>query len=215
MKFRIRYSLEDLFYISIIFSVFLVTCINCYKEYVKNHPEVGIIRQAEFAALESAALELKPKASVAAMRGFAEVRLAPGADLQSSRQFILDFVEMQCSANDTKERLEVRFSGRTRGDGLVIHKEKGGVSEPDSTVSNVAAWARVVRVLNGDMIAVLIDEFLQLALLKAGLAWHTTKYYFDDAFMQRLEDTAKANRVGLWSEPTAKTDVLGHWERHP
>lgn len=44
-------------------------------------------------------------------------------------------------------------------------------------------------------------EFLQHELLKAGLAWHATKYS-KDADMQRMEDEAKAAKRGLWSDET-------------
>lgn len=48
-------------------------------------------------------------------------------------------------------------------------------------------------------------QFVQHVLLRNGLAWHAVKYS-SDTDMQRLEDAAKANRVGLWSQPAVDPD---------
>jgi len=44
-------------------------------------------------------------------------------------------------------------------------------------------------------------EFLNHALLRAGLAWHATEYS-DSEDQQALENEARAARVGLWSDPS-------------
>ncbi len=41
-------------------------------------------------------------------------------------------------------------------------------------------------------------------MLKAGLAWHFTKYN-NDKDMAELESTAKANKTGLWADPNPMT----------
>ena len=43
-------------------------------------------------------------------------------------------------------------------------------------------------------------EFLNHALLRAGLAWHAAEFE-DSNEQQALENEARANRVGLWAEP--------------
>ena len=43
------------------------------------------------------------------------------------------------------------------------------------------------------------DKDLSLELLKKGLAWHY-KYYSKDAIMAKLENKARAEKIGLWSE---------------
>jgi|GEM_PF-1649276 len=53
-------------------------------------------------------------------------------------------------------------------------------------------WVAFVLLANG--------EFLQHELLRAGLAHHARKYS-DSEEMQAMEDEAKRQRVGLWSDP--------------
>jgi micrococcal nuclease len=55
------------------------------------------------------------------------------------------------------------------------------------------------------------DEDVSLALVKAGLAWHY-KQYSGDAALAQAEVTARAQHVGLWSQPHPQPP----WEfRHP
>ncbi|WP_115461338.1 thermonuclease family protein [Winogradskyella aurantiaca] len=51
---------------------------------------------------------------------------------------------------------------------------------------------------------IIYDQDLNLSkeLLKAGLAWHYQKYS-NDASLQQLEDEARAQKIGLWSDPHA------------
>lgn len=51
---------------------------------------------------------------------------------------------------------------------------------------------------------VIYDDSLSLCheLVKNGLAWHYVKYS-KDTTLQKLEDTARLNKVGLWQDPNS------------
>lgn len=51
------------------------------------------------------------------------------------------------------------------------------------------------------------DKNLSKELLKAGYAWHYVKYS-NDSTLQKLEDKAKTDKIGLWQDPNA----VAPWE---
>jgi endonuclease YncB( thermonuclease family) len=71
-------------------------------------------------------------------------------------------------------------------------------------------FGKTVHVVRKDIdrykriVALVYDEqnrCINTEMLKAGLAWHYTKYYDQNPEWQQLENTARANRSGLWSQP--------------
>lgn len=114
-------------------------------------------------------------------------------------------------ADKTQQR--VRLDGvdcpETRGDGgqpfsrqakeLASRLCLGKQVKVVQTGKHYDRWVAFVLLPNG--------EFLQHELLKNGLAWHASKYS-DDQEMRSLEQAARREKVGLWSdadavEPTA------------
>ncbi|MBO9681078.1 MAG: thermonuclease family protein [Flavisolibacter sp.] len=71
-------------------------------------------------------------------------------------------------------------------------------------------FGKTVRVVQKDIdrykriVALVYDEqnnCINTEMLKAGLAWHYTKYDQNPEW-QQLENSARANHLGLWSQPS-------------
>jgi micrococcal nuclease len=109
-----------------------------------------------------------------------------------------------------KKQVKIRLSGIDCPES----KQDFGTKAKQFTAS--FCFAKNVRVevvgqdrYNRSLGVVLLDngQNLNKALLEAGLAWHY-KYFDDSKELSQLEQSARANKIGLWS----MKDPIAPWE---
>ena len=104
------------------------------------------------------------------------------------------------------DSLNVQHTIRLAGVDAPEKKQDFGAIAKQFTIDQIALKTVSVKVITTDRygrsVAWITYDKKNLAeeLLKAGLAWHY-KEYDKSKYLQSLEDTAKANKIGLWSLP--------------